>query len=96
MEFPPKFGIGCRNSTFPCHKALCFLFIQNHGINLLGVNTRSDRESSPGYKDNYVKCSCSELAIFNVVKDLEAIGAVRIKVGMIMSVLWDVAFIRLY
>lgn len=54
--------------------------IGNRGINLLGVNTRSDRESSPGYKDNYVKCSCSELAIFNVVRDLEAIGALRIKV----------------
>ena len=57
------------------------LFVQNRGINLLGVNTRSDRESSPGYKDNYVKCSCSELAIFNLVRDLEAIGALRIKVG---------------
>ena len=66
-------------------KSSVLLFVQNRGINLLGVNTRSDRESSPGYKDNYVKCSCSEVAIFNVVRDLEAIGAVRIKVGTTKS-----------
>ena len=52
---------------------------------MIGLNTRRDRESTPGYRDNYVKCKCSERTERKVVHGLEKIGAINITVGMIFE-----------
>ena len=53
------------------------------GINILGVNTFAPRESIPGYKDNYVKCSCSQQTLSKLVADLEKVTGKKANVGTI-------------
>ena len=48
---------------------------------MIGLNTRANRETTPGYRDNYVKCRCSEIKEKRVVNDLHDIGALNITVG---------------
>ena len=62
---------------------LLLLFPQEK-INILGLNTRSNRESSiRGYNYNYVKCKCSERIEKSICKDLqtERVGARTVTVG---------------
>ena len=60
------------------------MFLPQRGINIIGLNTRSNRESSiPNYEYNYVKCKCSEWTETLICKDLEQhAGARNITVGL--------------
>lgn len=49
---------------------------------MLGLNTRSNRESIPGYVDDYVSCRCSGKKLTKVLKDLEDAGALKVKNGI--------------
>ena len=53
---------------------------------MIGLNTRADRESTVGYRDNYVKCKCSEKTEKKIVHSLGKIGAINITVGKCISV----------
>ena len=48
---------------------------------MIGLNTRSNRESIPGYRDNYVKCKCSKRNEEKAVRHLHHIGALEINIG---------------
>ena len=48
---------------------------------MIGLNTRANRETISGFRDNYVKCLCSERKEKKVVNDLHKIGALSITVG---------------
>lgn len=61
-----------------------FILLQELEINILGLNTRSNRETTEGYKDNYVSCVCSESTLKKVVKELEDAGAVQVKTGTLL------------
>ena len=54
---------------------------QGRSINILGLNTRSNRESIKGYKDNYVSCSCSDRKRKKLQEALEKAGAMNVKEG---------------
>lgn len=56
--------------------------IQERGINILGLNTRSNYDSRSGYKDNFVSCLCSTRKQRNVIKALADAGALNVEVGM--------------
>ena len=68
--------------------ALCNL-IQEQDVNILGVNTRSNRkmprsessDSEYDYNRNYVRCSCSRKKRNEVIRKLEKEGAVGVKDG---------------
>ena len=49
---------------------------------MIGLNTRADRESTPGYVDNFVRCKCSESKEKKLVNDLTDFDATNIKFGM--------------
>ena len=57
------------------------VIFQGRSINILGLNTRSNRESIKGYKDNYVSCSCSERKLKKVQEALENAGAKEVSQG---------------
>lgn len=45
------------------------------------MNTRSNRETTTEYKDDYVSCVCSESKLQKVVNALEKAGAIRVVSG---------------
>lgn len=69
--------------TFCKPKFIILLILQKHGINFIGVNTRTKQESTPGYKDNFVRCSCSSEEVYKIDKGLKAsaVCAINIKIG---------------
>ena len=71
-------GVSCSRM----YKSTYFrLLLQDLGINIIGLNTRANRETTPGYRDNNVKCRCSEKKEKGVVNDLHRIGALNVTVG---------------
>ena len=58
------------------------VILQGRRINILGLNTRSNRESIEGYKDNYVSCSCSDRKRKKIQEALEKAGAMKVSQGI--------------
>ena len=48
---------------------------------MIGLNTRANCETTPGYRDYSVKCLYSEKIEKRVFNDLHEIGALNITVG---------------
>lgn len=63
------------------HSDNIIVIFQGRSINILGLNTRSNRESIKGYKDNYVSCSCSERKLKRLQEALEKAGAKNVLQG---------------
>ena len=66
---------------------------QNRGINLFGVNTCAERETTPGYKDNTVKCACSREVAHEVVDGLRKVGVINVNIGKLQLEIFSVGSI---
>ena len=59
-------------------------YIQEQNINITGVNTVSDRESIPGYRDNYVKCCCSHGGLQKLQTELKILTGKEVNIRKII------------
>lgn len=63
------------------HDYYIFVKFQALKISILGLNTRSKRETESGYRNNYVCCLCSERKLQKVVQALEENDAIKVTTG---------------
>ena len=59
-------------------------YTQEQNINITGVNTVSDRESIPGYRDIYVKCCCSHGGLQKLQTELKILTGKEVNIRKII------------